>query len=36
MGQCPFNVINAMEFMKVFFLFVDAVNPVQSLHLGQD
>ena len=36
MGHRPFNVINAVHLMKgFFFLFADAINPIQSLHLGQ-
>ena len=36
MEHRPFSVINAVQLMKVFVLFVDAINPIQSLHLGQD
>ena len=36
MGHRSFNVINAVQLMKIFvFFFADAINPIQSLHLGQ-
>ena len=35
MGHHPFSLINAVQLIKVFVVFADAVNPIQSLHLGQ-
>ena len=35
MDHRPFKFVNTVQLMEVFVLFADAINPIQSLHLGQ-